>query len=244
MELTYEIKYAKLNKLNASLEKSNEKVEKCKATIERHIKRIERKKNALAKLGFELNTDDVKIKGSIKEFNDSIKPIEDFRLALDREEQGKEYLLGYDIHIALEDLWGAYKKLKEAEKINNNWRVKVIEEQSKVDFAKSAPKVIVDFVDEWGEMAFKWFMENEKNPIESNIRSFVENEKRIKVIQLTMRVTDVVGNIVDASGLDIGEKGDLIGYIKGEKGTAKVETISAGGYAIQCFHYRTIVTKL
>lgn len=55
------------------------------------------------------------------------------------------------------------------------------------------------------------------------------------------RTNAIVGQITDAANLEIGEKGDLNGYIIGTKGTAKVQTIGAGGYNIQCYHFRTLI---
>lgn len=55
------------------------------------------------------------------------------------------------------------------------------------------------------------------------------------------RTNAIVEEITDASSLSIGDKGDLNGYIIGTKGTAKVQTIGAGGYNIQCFHFRTLI---
>lgn len=57
------------------------------------------------------------------------------------------------------------------------------------------------------------------------------------------RTNQIVGTITDASNLKIGAKDDLNGYIIGTKGIAKVQTIGAGGYNIQCFHFRTLINK-
>lgn len=57
------------------------------------------------------------------------------------------------------------------------------------------------------------------------------------------RTNEIVGTITDASNLKVGAKGDLNGYIIGTKGIAKVQTIGAGGYNIQCFHFRTIINE-
>ena len=58
------------------------------------------------------------------------------------------------------------------------------------------------------------------------------------------RTNAIVGVITDASGLEIGSREDLNGFIIGTKGTAKVQTIGAGGYNIQCFHFRTLINPL
>lgn len=57
------------------------------------------------------------------------------------------------------------------------------------------------------------------------------------------RTNAIVGQITDASDLRIGAKHDLNGYIIGTNGRAKVQTIDAGGYNIQCYHFRTLINK-
>lgn len=58
------------------------------------------------------------------------------------------------------------------------------------------------------------------------------------------RTNAIVGEITDASGLSVGSKQDLNGFIVGTRGTAKVQTIGAGGYNIQCFHFRTLINAV
>lgn len=57
------------------------------------------------------------------------------------------------------------------------------------------------------------------------------------------RTVAIVGTITDASGLSVGEKEDLNGIIIGTEGKAKITTIGAGGYNIQCFHFRTLINR-
>lgn len=58
------------------------------------------------------------------------------------------------------------------------------------------------------------------------------------------RTNAIAGKITDATALKVGSKGDLNGYIIGERGRAKVQTIGAGGYNIQCFHFRTLINAI
>lgn len=72
----------------------------------------------------------------------------------------------------------------------------------------------------------------------------LEKEKNNKLLDLMNRVTAITGTIIDATNLKINAKGDIDGVIYGEKGNCKVNTIGAGGYNIQCFHYRVLVKKI
>ncbi len=71
----------------------------------------------------------------------------------------------------------------------------------------------------------------------------LEQEKKHKMIDLIHRINAVVGTITDATDLRI-KAGNLNGIIVGEKGKAKVETIGAGGWNVQVFHYRTLVHEV
>ena len=65
----------------------------------------------------------------------------------------------------------------------------------------------------------------------------IEKDKNVKRQFLVSRVKKITGKILDAHNLYIGLNGEINGYIIGELGKAKVETISAGGYNIQCWHF-------
>lgn len=70
------------------------------------------------------------------------------------------------------------------------------------------------------------------------------NEANRKYDFIIERTNEIVGQITDASELTIGDKDDLNGFIIGTKGIAKVQTIGAGGYNIQCYHFRTLINKV
>ena len=76
------------------------------------------------------------------------------------------------------------------------------------------------------------------------LRKDLEEEANRKYDFIIERTNSLIGEIKDASNLSVGDKGDLNGFIKGAKGTVKVETIGAGGYNIQCFHFRTLINKI
>lgn len=84
---------------------------------------------------------------------------------------------------------------------------------------------------------------NEKERLEW-LSKTLENDKQAKLLDLIQRITGVTGEIQDASHLSISEKGNLDGIVIGDKGKARIETVGAGGWNIQCFHYRTLVNKI
>lgn len=78
---------------------------------------------------------------------------------------------------------------------------------------------------------------------EEKLEEILLKDCKARYFQLVNEVTEITGIIVDASNLAI-HGGELNGIIIGEKGKAKVQTFSAGGWHIQCFHYRTRVDRV
>jgi len=76
---------------------------------------------------------------------------------------------------------------------------------------------------------------------ERNLKEILDKDLQKKKENLIKRVETKGGKIIDALGLYIGFDNSLNGYIKCENKDVKVETIFAGGYHIQCLHYRVLV---
>ena len=121
-------------------------------------------------------------------------------------------------------------------RINSEWRTMTREERNALrDAERKADKA---YCRKWSD-----FMEyNNRDTLDVEaLRKDLNREAELKYDDIIERTNAICGKITDASGLEVGLKGDLDGYIKGERGTAKVQTIGAGGYNIQCFHFRTLV---
>ena len=95
---------------------------------------------------------------------------------------------------------------------------------------------------EWEHLG-RYFQSTYEESI-AKLQKDLDEEANRKYDFIIERTTAITGKITDASGLRIGAKEDLNGYIIGEKGTAKVQTIGAGGYNIQCFHFRTLINEM
>lgn len=72
----------------------------------------------------------------------------------------------------------------------------------------------------------------------------VKKDRVNKEKALIKRVIKITGEITDAKYLKVGVNGELNGFIIGTEGKANIETIFAGGYNIQCLHFRVLVKKV
>ena len=76
------------------------------------------------------------------------------------------------------------------------------------------------------------------------LRKLLAKDKKMKMREFIRMVEQVTGKLTDCSFLKIDVYGQLNGIAIGEKGRASVTTFGAGGWNVQCFHFRTKVTKL
>lgn len=90
---------------------------------------------------------------------------------------------------------------------------------------------------------------------EVELNKILDKEVDRMYLNMIDKVTKVVGEITDASGLSIANNGELNGIIEGTTGKARLETIMAGGYNAdyinpetgrhgQRLHFRTLVHKV
>lgn len=95
----------------------------------------------------------------------------------------------------------------------------------------------VHFTDDYNSHYFSYSFDTDR--FEKDIKQDAED----KYDEIIDRTNSIVGQITDAGALCIGLKGDLNGVVIGTKGKAKVTTIGAGGYNIQCYHFRTLIRE-
>lgn len=172
----------------------------------------------------------------------------------------------YDTFKAWEEKCGAVKKWEE-----KLAAVEIKESQfaNYPDVFKSFQLEIVDEWDEWDKRKRDRMREKIKTmPYNEFIKTYsyrtyeyamyttdeqihAENVRASERLlnNLWNRVKEVTGDAQDWHGLYVTHgnefEGAVInGYVKGDKGTAEVETIGAGGYNIQRFHYRTLVHRI
>lgn len=131
-------------------------------------------------------------------------------------------------HQAIEDYKKEYKELNEKYSYSND------------DYKKEKRQLL----EKYNQIVINLSSGYSPKDREERLLKIIEKEAVAKEKILIARVNKEVGLIVKALRLNVGLNGELNGTIKGENGTCKIETIYAGGYNIQCLHYRVLVHKI
>ena len=132
-----------IDKLQEKLVAAEEKVEKCKKTIERHRAQMNKKAEALRKMGIDPESADK------------------HALANNGTAAGREaYWLLCDYDGKKNDIKSAIIKLEDAERIVAGWKEKIdIEINKEKVINETVPQVIKDFLEDWKEHAFEWYVQ-------------------------------------------------------------------------------------
>ena len=132
----------------------------------------------------------------------------------------KQYVYLVNYHKKLQEKWNAYYKLdREA---CNLWNTgKRAEYEIKAKEARNAkPKAFV----------------RSDEQIKDDVARWKANESRL----MAERIKTEFGEVI-STNFYLGDDGNVNGVIRGTKKTARIETIFAGGYNIQCLHTRLLV---
>lgn len=248
--------------LRERLNKAQEKAMKIEGIIAKHYARYEKKLEQLNKLGF-IDYEDAW--NWIREEDDKLVRNE-YGFAT-RPENVVKVIEATGYIDALEDAHDAEKKLQEQMKVVENWKERLdrqveIERTFITDIPEAFKEAREDLKARWiksdiaereamyksyKELDYKEFRKIYTYSAEQSLRKtdeefekIEERESMLWVLDLYNRVYNITGKATDCSRLVFNGKA-LNGTVIGENGTATVETIEAGGYNIQRFHYRVLV---
>lgn len=172
-------------------------------------------------------------------------------------EQDKDarFWLAFDIDAAEEDINRTLHRIVEARTALN----KAIKEQEAAKAAENAlPRQLKSFRDQIVESWTSWdIAERDKSDAKPNCWGWRTDEQLREanfkaasrlVASFLQRVEKVAGRAVDFTGLSVAngnsmEGAAINGLVAGDRGVALVQTIAAGGWNIQRFHYRVLVNK-
>lgn len=228
------------------LEAAQQKVTKIEGTIVRHEQQAAKKRAEIHKRGY--NENDRYCMQGTAQHNDA-------------------YWLICEYSSKLEDIKGAQRKLRDAQVVVANWQEK-LSKQLKLEQVYEMEMPVIfkqcqqDLAEQWTaadirareqmrknkqelsyeefRKLYKWTQEDELNKTDAQLKDANMHTAEAFIIDLYNRVKAVTGNVTDWSNIHYGGKA-LNGIVKGENGTARVETIGAGGYNIQRYHLRVLV---
>lgn len=230
--------------LREKLTKAQEKVTKIENTISKHYASAEKKKATIEKNGWGFDAH------AMRDNNEAFWTIVDY--------EGK-----------LDDAKNAEKKLEDAKQVVANWEAKLtrqleIEHKLQTEIPEVFKIAKEYLVENWvacdirereamykaqSELPYSEFKKlytysrkMDLSKTDEEFKKIEEREAEMWLLDLYNRVYAITGKITDASRIHWGGK-CLDGTIKGEAGTAVVETIGAGGYNIVRYHLRTLVKE-
>ena len=237
--------------LMEKLAKAQEKVEKTKKTIERHHAQAEKKKALIEKNGWGYDSfaqrDNDEAWRTISDYDWKLEDIKNAEKKLKEAEQVVEnWKAKLERQLELEkklqtEIPEAFREAKSY--LIENWVESDIRERERI---KEIRKKYEEREDRnaWREYRdiISYSHEESYRHTDEEFRKIEEREAEAWLLDLYNRVYAITGKITDASGIRWGGK-CLDGIVKGEAGTAIVETIGAGGYNIVRYHLRTLVKE-
>lgn len=236
--------------LQERLDKAIERKNKKFVTIERKEKQIEKKRKMLKDAGFD---GDTVPQSQIDTNYDLWNKTWDIEYLIEDIERNKREI------VELENLIAKYEDqiknetcketfynelpqvLKDAEKsLADRWYVKQLELLERArNFSREHSNK--ETIDKFGMTCYNWIRFGRTN---DEVRKDTADAAKYYVMDLYRRVKDITGEVIDVSGLTLNTDHALDGVVTGKLGKARVETIIAGGYNIQCEHYRALVKEI
>lgn len=153
-----------------------------------------------------------------------------------------------DIDSAVEQLENNQRKLAEAKRLDAKEDAKTQKVELRKQTIEDAPQTLKTFADSLCKEWTKWYIENrEKNHdwrTDEQIAKDCRKDADWLLLDFMARTEKKCGKLTDTRWLRIDNANwgiCLNGWVEGEKGTARVESVVAGGYNIQRRHIRVLV---
>ena len=236
-------------------EKAEATVEKRKLTIERHKKAAEKKLQQIKAKGWEpdralyqnkRDNESWEAYWAVCEYE---QKLEDIKGATDKLAEAEEIAANWRAKLE--------KQVELEEKIAHE--MPEIFRQLRDELAKSWTEYDMERKSRWLEVRakyqagklsreeyrkmYKYSQEMELSKTEEEFYKSNLKEVELFIVDLYNRVKAITGEVTDWANIHYGGKA-LNGFVTGENGTAKVESILAGGYNIQRLHVRVLVHKV
>lgn len=239
----------KTEELRIKVEKAKEAVAKTEKTIERHKQQATKKLAIVVKNGWDP---------------------EDRYCRQGTPDHQEAYWAICEYQDKLDDIKNAEEKLEDKKRILQGWEDKLIaEEKREILFLNEVPEEFKQLeaylVKEWdaydikhrenmkakyAELGYKEFIKEYTHRAyeaihDSNEKIHKENTRTARelILGLYARVIGITGKVTSWEDMTL-RGGALNGFVTGENGTCKVESILAGGWNIQRLHVRVLTHKV
>lgn len=241
----------KIETLKERIEKASQKVEKKTGTIEKKTKMIEKKINILKeKYGIEYSGEKHTGNHEVYWIECDIGHLhEDVERIKSEIEETKEMIVKYEKQLSgeierenifLKEIPESMKELQnELVKTWDEWDIKR-RNRIKQAYVEMDYKTFSKMFNCYERYTFMYMSDEQIH--NSNVQ-----EAKLEILALYNRIKDITGTVNDWNGIEceVGNLGlVLTGIVYGKAGTAKVETVLAGGYNIQRLHIRTLVHEI
>ena len=242
----------KSEELRERLEKAEATVEKKKATIERHKQQAEKKLQILKKNGWEPNRDlyrgsnHTEAYWAVCEYESKLDDIKGATEKLaEAEEIAANWRAKLEKQVELETTIAnkmpeVFRQLKD--ELAKKWTEYDMECKDRMLKAKERYRNGEITHKEWRRL-YKSATELRLSKSEEEFYKENERDAEIFIIDLYNRVKAITGEVTDWGNIHYGGKA-LNGWVAGENGKARIESILAGGYNIQRLHIRVLVHKI
>lgn len=235
--------------LKEKLAAAEQKVEKITATIERHKAQAEKKltviktngwdeSNKYAYTGTSMNHDAYwaiceyenkldNIKGAGHKLQDALAVIENWKAKLE-----KQLNLEHTVAMEMPEIFRQCR-----DELAEEWTVYDI--RCRAQMLKQRKELSYE---EFRKL-YKYSQELELQKTDEEFKKANTRDAELFIVDLYNRVKAITGEVTDWGNIHYGGKA-LNGWVAGEQGKAKVETIGAGGYNIQRYHLRVLVHEM
>lgn len=255
----------KANEIRAKLEKAQEVVAKKEATLERHIAKSIKIQNEIIARGWNLEAGKYQ-KIDTEEHEDCYWTFCDYANAVESIKDTKEAIKEKKAIVSkwavkLEEALKEEKEADELPEVLKTFRNEVVkmwnrwDKEKREEYRNIYKQMQEEDTDRLKMNAYREFIKRYKYTgyefmriTDEEINKTNTRNAEALVMNLWTRVKEIVGMVTDYEELIIRQGNEwegivINGFVKGTNGTALVETIGAGGYNIQKFHYRTLVKK-
>lgn len=254
-----------ITKIQENIKKNQEKLQKNEALLQKRIEKAVKLSQWLKENNINNVEDALKFDGNTGyKAYENLRFVEDWSTSVERHKDENGTIICANERNRFES-----EKIEKIKQAIETWKERLVKENlilNKIENLPESLKTMSEFLNktwyeyeinrkynlkkEYESLSYKEFFQKYSVEAYNHIhRTDEEIERRVKldvkfsILDLLNRVSEVAGEVEDWNNVRWVGKA-LNGTLKGSKNNVRVETIEAGGYNIQRFHYRVLIHKI